>query len=92
MELEQKPAIGQTTPTAAVIGPEQIQKFTKVLEEYKTGKSRTEQRILASENWWKLRNTSEEQKDTDIGKDGGYKSVSGWLHNVIVYYRYRYYR
>lgn len=92
MELEQKPAIGQTTPTAAgqmqtaqaVIGPEQIKKFTQVLEEYKAGKSRTEQRIVASENWWKLRNTTEEQQDTNIGKDGGYKSVSGWLHNVIV--------
>ena len=86
MEIEQKPA---TVPNMAavqqvVIGPEQIKKFTSVLEEYKTGKSRTEQRILASENWWKLRNSTEEQKETEIGKDGGYKSVSGWLHNVIV--------
>lgn len=86
MEIEQKPA---TVPNMAavqqvVIGPEQIKKFTSVLEEYKAGKSRTEQRILASENWWKLRNSTEEQKETEIGKDGGYKSVSGWLHNVIV--------
>ena len=86
MEIEQKPA---TVPNMAavqqvVIGPEQIKKFTSVLEEYKTGKSRTEQRILSSENWWKLRNSTEEQKETEIGKDGGYKSVSGWLHNVIV--------
>ena len=26
----------------------------------------------------------EEQKDTQIGKDGGFTSRSGWLHNVIV--------
>ncbi len=95
MELEQKPAAEQREQTAegqsqaikagqAVIGPEQIKKFTKVLEEYKSGKSRTEQRILSSENWWKLRNTTEEQKETNIGKDGEYTSVSGWLHNVIV--------
>ena len=84
MELEQRPAAGQPQATQAVIGPEQIKKFTQVLEEYKSGKSRTEQRILASENWWKLRNTTEEKKETNIGKDGGYKSVSGWLHNVIV--------
>ena len=66
------------------IGPEQLRKFTKVLEQYKAGKARTEQRILASENWWKLRNSIEEQKETDIGGDGGFRSVSGWLHNVIV--------
>lgn len=86
MEIEQRP---EATPNEAavrqsVIGPEQIKKFTHVLEEYKAGKSRTEQRILSSENWWKLRNSTEEQSDTEIGKDGGYKSASGWLHNVIV--------
>ena len=86
MEIEQKPATAPNMAAVqqAVIGPEQIKKFTAVLEEYKAGKSRTEQRILASENWWKLRNSTEEQKETEIGKDGGYKSVSGWLHNVIV--------
>ena len=82
MEREQRPTTEKVVQ--AVIGPEQIKKFTQVLEEYKSGKSRTEQRILASENWWKLRNTTEEQRETNIGKDGGYKSVSGWLHNVIV--------
>lgn len=82
MEIEQKP----TTPAggAAVIGPEQLKAFLKVLEEYKSGKARTEQRILASERWWKLRNSEEEEKETNIGKDGGFKSVSGWLHNVLV--------
>lgn len=66
------------------IGAEQLKKFTAVLEKYKTGKSNTERRILASEQWWKLRNTTEEQKETNIGADGSFKSVSGWLHNVIV--------
>lgn len=82
MEIEQKP----TTPAggAAMIGPEQLKKFLKVLEEYKSGKVKTESRIVASENWWKLRNSVEEEKETNIGKDGGYKSVSGWLHNVLV--------
>lgn len=70
--------------TSAAIGAEQLKKFTAILEEYKAGKSRTEQRIIASENWWKLRNSMEEDKETVIGKDGGFKSVSGWLHNVIV--------
>ena len=72
------------TPNVAPIGPEQLQKFMQILQKYKAGKAMTEQRIVASENWWKLRNTTEEQKQTMIGKDGGFKSVSGWLHNVIV--------
>lgn len=82
MEIEQKP----TTPAggAVPIGPEQLKKFLSVLEEYKSGKVRTEQRIVASERWWKLRNSEEEEKETNIGKDGGYKSTSGWLHNVLV--------
>lgn len=71
-------------PPAQAIGPEQLKRFTKILQEYKAGKAQTENRILASENWWKLRNTTEEQKNTNIGADGGFTSVSGWLHNVIV--------
>lgn len=68
----------------AAIGAEQLKELTAILEKYKAGKSQTEQRILASEQWWKLRNSTEEQKTTNIGSDGGFKSVSGWLHNVIV--------
>lgn len=70
--------------TVAPIGSEQLKELTQILQKYKAGKAQTEQRIVASENWWKLRNTTEEQKNTNIGKDGGFKSVSGWLHNVIV--------
>jgi len=66
------------------IGADQLKKFTQILEKYKAGKAQTENRILASENWWKLRNTIEEQKVTNIGADGGFTATSGWLHNVIV--------
>ena len=70
--------------TGPAIGPNEIKKFMKILQNYKTGKSATDRRIIASEQWWKLRNTVEEQKETEIGKDGGFTSKSGWLHNVIV--------
>ena len=66
------------------IGQEQLKKFLLILQKYKSGRTQTESRIVASENWWKLRNTQEEKKTTNIGKDGGFTSVSGWLHNVIV--------
>ena len=70
--------------TVAPIGSEQLKHFTEILQKYKAGKTRTEQRIVAAENWWKLRNTMEEEKTTEISKDGGFTSKSGWLHNVIV--------
>jgi len=70
-------------PSALPIGPEQLRKFTETLHEYHSAKSRTDSRIKSAEQWWKLRNTCEEQKESFVGKDGGFSSVSGWLHNVI---------
>ena len=84
MEMENKPMQQATAPVAQPIGPEQLQKFMQILQQYKTGKAQTENRIVASENWWKLRNTQEQQKETNVGKDGSFTSKSGWLHNVIV--------
>ena len=77
------PEAMQNTPMVMPIGSEQLKKLTEILQKYKAGKAITEQRIIASENWWKLRNASEEQKDTDVVKKG-FVSKSGWLHNVIV--------
>lgn len=71
-------------PQALAIGAEQVKKLTEVLKKYKTGKKRTEQRIVASENWWKLRNDAEEGGDSLTMAKEGFKSASGWLHNVIV--------
>ena len=70
-------------PIKLPIGPEQIKELLQILQKYKAGKAITEQRIIASENWWKLRNAAEEKKDTDI-VNKGFVSKSGWLHNVIV--------
>lgn len=71
-------------PEVKVIDSQRVQELTRILQKYKSGKAQTERRIVASENWWRLRNTIEEQKQSEIGKDGGFKSVSAWLHNVIV--------
>ena len=87
MEINTKePAAPEAMNATAVqpIGTEQLKRFIQVLQKYKSGKNQTENRILASENWWKLRNTIEEQKLTNIGGDGGFTATSGWLHNVIV--------
>ena len=85
MELEMKAQEAMAAlPERKVIGENELKKFMKILQQYKVGKSATDRRIIASENWWKLRNTMEEQKETEVGKDGGFTSRSGWLHNVIV--------
>lgn len=94
MEIEKRPemqggsSVGDSLASAAEaaqpkIGKEQLQEFTKILEKYKAGKAHTEQRIVSSEEWWKLRNTSEERQSSEIASDSGFKSVSGWLHSVI---------
>lgn len=64
--------------TVLPIGEEQLRTFMETLRRYSAGLRKTRSRIIASENWWKLRNTREE------GGSDGYRSVSGWLHNVIV--------
>ena len=64
--------------TVLPIGEEQLRAFMETLRRYSAGLRKTRSRLIASENWWKLRNTREE------GGFDGYRSVSGWLHNVIV--------
>lgn len=75
--------IPQPLERAAAIDKEKLQKLTQTLQKYKTGKARLERRVVAAENWWKLRNGVEERKNTELN-DGGFRSKSGWLHNVIV--------
>jgi len=77
------PSEAIAAPMKMPIGSEQVKELLQILQKYKTGKAITEQRIIASENWWKLRNTAEEQNKTDLLKKG-FTSKSGWLHNVIV--------
>ena len=60
-----------------------MMEFTATLQTYKAGKASPERRVVAAENWWKLRNRFEERKQGH-GSPEGYQSESGWLHNVIV--------
>ena len=60
------------------IGKEQIRKATETLLEYKRGKQNLEKRIIANENWWKLKQW-EEMKGND-----SVKSISAWTFNTII--------
>ena len=66
------------------IGEEELRKLTLVLQRYKSAKKRTDMRITSAENWWRLRNAEEERGESNLlGAGQGFKSCSGWLHNVI---------
>lgn len=69
--------------TAPKIGREQIIELTKILAYYKAGKANLDSRVIAAENWWRLRNETEADKQSEI-EHHGFRSKSGWLHNVVV--------
>lgn len=72
-------------PGIRPVGAEQLKQFTSILQKYKAGKAQTERRIVQAENWWKLHNGIEEMAGgSTLGSNGGFRSSSGWLHNVIV--------
>ena len=45
-----------------IINAERLRDFTAVLQKYKSGKASLERRVVAAENWWKLRNRFEEKR------------------------------
>lgn len=82
MDIREEQELQETMPEVKAIGPEQVRRLTEILQRYKAGKAATERRILSSEQWWKLRNSWEERDKTTMVSPG-FKSRSGWLHNVI---------
>ena len=68
-------------PIVKPIGKEQLTLFTKELLRYKAGKANLEKRIVSSEQWWKIRNSAEEDKTSAAWE--GFRSQSAWMHNVI---------
>ena len=68
---------------APVVDGARLEELTRILQGYKAGKAHLEKRVVAAENWWKLRNAAEESRESALS-DGGFRSKSGWLHNVIV--------
>ena len=67
----------------APIDRAELNKLNTILQLYKAGKRKLEKRVQSAERWWKLRNAFEEGKVTDP-KNGGFRSESAWLHNVIM--------
>ena len=66
---------------AQVIGREQVQNARLTLQKYKEGKANLEQKIIESEQWYKLRNWECMRKSN--GSKDQVEPVSGWLFNSI---------
>ena len=66
---------------AQVIGKEQVQKARLTLQKYKEGKANLEQKVIESEQWYKLRNW-ECMRKSNNDRDQ-VEPVSGWLFNSI---------
>ena len=63
---------------------ERIQKATRTLLEYKKAKASVDRRVIAAQQWWKLKNW--EQIENNRGTAGAvtHKSSTAWLWNCIV--------
>lgn len=62
------------------IGEEQARKAMDTLQKYRQGKSALEARVIASEDWWRMRSWQRIQK----GNQEDDKWTSAWLFNVIM--------
>ena len=69
------------TVSAPVIAEAQLRKATDTLMRYKAGKSNLENRLVANEQWWKMRHWEMMQGNSQPGEA---QYTSAWLFNVII--------
>lgn len=69
------------TASAPAIAEAQLRRATDTLMRYKAGKSNLENRLVANEQWWKMRHWEMMQENS---KPGEAQYTSAWLFNVII--------
>ena len=69
------------TTGVPVIGARELRRAADLLRRYKQGKQNLERRIIADEDWWKLRQW---RQFSDKGNPNDDRPASGWLFNVIM--------
>ena len=69
------------TTAAPVIGQQELRKAADILRRYQQGKQNLERRVLADEDWWKLRQW---RQFADKGNPDDDRPASGWLFNDIM--------
>ena len=71
-------------PVRPKIGAEELRRANGILNKYKEGKTRLEQRIIDNEQFWKLRHWEQMEKEGQGGNSGDPQPASGWLVNCIL--------
>ena len=66
------------------IGEEQVNKGWQLLRKYKAGKARLEARVIEAQQWWRLRNWQEIERENGQKGSSSAKSGTAWLWNCIV--------
>ena len=69
------------TTGVPVIGEKELRRAAEILRRYKQGRQNLERRIIADEDWWKLRQW---RQFADKGNPNDDRPASGWLFNVIM--------
>ena len=69
------------TTGVPVIGARELRRAADILRRYKQGRQNLERRIIADEDWWKLRQW---RQFADKGNPNDDRPASGWLFNVIM--------
>ena len=75
---------GYAQQTRRRMDEERIIEAEKLLLVYKKGKASIDQRIIKSQEWWKLRNWEQIENDKGIQGENDKKGGTAWLWNAIV--------
>lgn len=79
---EQQASVGRVpqviAPVAQKIGSKEVREATEILRKYKEGKARLEAKIIANEEFWKLRQWNYHSKSDDE-----FRPASAWLWSCI---------
>lgn len=67
-----------------IMNRERLNQATQILLKYKEGKASVNRRVIEAQNWWKLNNWEEQQKERGTRGASVKKSSTGWLWNCIV--------
>lgn len=63
---------------------ERIKEASHLLDKYRAGKASVEQRIIAAQQWWKMRNWEQITAKRGVKGARNHKSNTAWLWNCIV--------
>ena len=67
-----------------VMNPERLNQATRTLMQYKSDKNSVNKRVIAAQQWWKLKNWEEIKSKRGIKGATTHPSNTGWLWNCIV--------